>query len=122
MKTLDFPGATISMIDDDILLFEAKENTVVDKISARKFYDEIEKSVDGDYSLIINRKNRYQLLRFEVFSVINSQERLKAIAIVADGHAAQKMIEIEAPLCEKPFAAFTCIEEALVWLRTLHRE
>ena len=121
MQTLDFPGATISVIDDEILLFEAKANTVVDKIAARKFYDEIESHVDGDYSLIINRRQRYQLLRFEVFGVINSQSRLKAIAVVADGHAAQKMIELEAPLCEKPFAAFTSIDDALAWLRGLNQ-
>lgn len=119
MQTIEFPGASITVIDDDILLFEAKANTVVDKVAARHFYAEIEKHVDGDYSLIINRRHRYQLLRFEVFSVINSQSRLKAIAIVADGHAAQKMIELEAPLCEKPFAAFSSIEDALVWLRGL---
>ena len=120
MQTIDLPGATVSMIDNNILVFEAKANTVVDKIAARNFYEEIERHVDGDYSLIINRKNRYQLLRFEVFGVINSQTRLRAIAIVADRHAAQKMIELEAPLCEKPFAAFSNIDDALGWVRSLN--
>lgn len=119
METLDLPGATVSLIDDGIFLFEAKEDTVVDKVAARKFYDELEKHVDGDYSLIVYRKNRYQLLRFEVFGVINSQARLKAVAIVAERHAAQKMIELEAPLCEKPFAAFSNIDDALNWVRSL---
>ena len=118
METIDLPGATIAMIDDDILLFEAKANTVVDKVAARKFYDEIDRHLDGDYSLIINRRHKYQLLRFEVFNVINSQSRLKAIAIVAERYAAQKMTEIEAPLCEKPFAAFTNIEDAIAWVRS----
>ena len=60
------------MIDEDILLFEAKTNTVVDKIAAQKFYDEIENHIAKDYSLIIDRRHRYQLLRFEIFVVINS--------------------------------------------------
>ena len=122
METLDLPGATVSLIDDGIFLFEAKENTVVDKVAARNYYDEIEKHADGDYSLIVNRKNRYQLLRFEVFGVINSQSRLKAVAIVADRHATQKMIELDAPLCEKPFAAFTNIEDAVDWVRSLEQK
>ena len=119
MKTLDLGSAKLSLMDGNILLFEADEGVVVDKKSAQRFYNEIENQVTGDYSLVINRKKKYQLLRFEVFDVINNQSRLMGLAIVADKDSARKMAEIEAPLCQKPFAIFSNVKEAVAWLETI---
>jgi len=122
MKTIDLGNAKICLIDDHIVLFEANADVVIDKDVAQSFYDGIEKHVDGNYSLVINRKNKYQLLRFEVFHVINSRARLQGLAIVAPKESAQKMAKIEAPLCQKPFATFSSVDEAIAWLKTLHQE
>ena len=97
-------------------------DVVIDKDMAQSFYDGIEEHVDGNYSLIINRKNKYQLLRFEVFHVINSRVRLQGLAIVAPKESAQKMAQIEAPLCQKPFATFCSVDDAIAWLKTLQQE
>lgn len=122
MKTIDLGNAKICLIDDHIVLFEATAGVVIDKDAAQSFYDGIEAHVDGNYSLIINRKNKYQLLRFEVFQLINSRTRLQSIAIVAPKDSAQKMAQIEAPLCQKPFATFCSVDDAVAWLKTFHQE
>lgn len=121
MKTLQVGKAKLSITDGNILLFEVDEGFVVDKKAAKEFYSEIENHVTGDYSLIISRKNKYQLLRFEVFDVINTQSRLIGLAIVAVKASARKMAEIEAPLCQKPFAIFSNIKEAVAWLEIIHQ-
>ena len=120
MKTIDLGKAQISLIDEYIILFEANPDTVIDQQAAMNFYDEIEKHVSGNYSLIIHRKNKYQLLRMEVFNVINNRKRLIGIAIVTPKSIAQKMADIEAPLSKKPFSTFSNIDDATAWLNTLH--
>lgn len=120
MKTIDLGNAQITLIDDAIVLFEASPKTVIDKQTAIEFYDGIEQHVAGKYSLIIHRKNKYQLLRMEVFSVINSRDKLLGMAIVAPKDSARKMAVIEAPLSKKPFEVFSKIDDAVDWLKTLH--
>jgi hypothetical protein len=122
MKTIDLGNAKIYLVDDHIVLFEANADVVIDKDVAQSFYDGIEAHVAGSYSLIINRKNKYQLLRFEVFHLINSRVRLQSLAIVAPKDSAQKMAQIEAPLCQKPFATFSSVDDAVAWLKTFHQE
>lgn len=122
MKTINLGHAKICLIDDHIVLFEANPDVVIGREEAQAFYDKIEQHVDGNYSLIINRRNKYQLLRFEVFKVINSRVRLQGLAIVASKDSAQKMAKIEAPLCEKPFATFCSVDDAVDWLKTLHQK
>ncbi len=120
MEIIDLGKAQISLINKDIILFEASPDTVIDQQTAINFYDEIEKHIAGDYSLIIHRKNKYQLLRMEVFNVINNRKRLTGIAIVTPKNIAQKMADMEAPLSEKPFSTFSNIDDATAWLKTLH--
>jgi hypothetical protein len=119
MKTIDLGTAQIKLIDDSIVLFEASPSTVIDKQAAIDFYNKIEQHVTGNYGLIIHRKNKYQLLRMEVFSVINSREQLAGMAIVAPKDSAQRMATIEAPLSQKPFEVFSKIDDAVDWLKTL---
>lgn len=120
MKTIDLGKAQISLINEYIVLFEADPETVVDQQAATNFYEEIEKHISGDYSLIVHRKNKYQLLRVEVFNVINTRKRLVGIAIVAPQNTAKRMADMEAPLSKKPFSTFNDIDDATAWLKTLH--
>ncbi len=120
MESIDLGTAKITLIDECIVLFEANPNIVIDKRAATDFYDLINKRVRGKYSIIINRKNKYKMLRMEVFSVINIQDRLVGIAIVAPKDTAKKMAAIEATLSQKPFAIFCNIGDAIVWLKNLH--
>ena len=120
MKTINLENANISLIDEHIVLFEANPTVVIDKQAAQNFYNEIEKHVPANYSLIIHRKHKYQLLRMEVFSVINSREKLLGLAIVAPKDTAKKMAEMEAPLCQKPFSTFSNVDDAVGWIKTLH--
>jgi len=121
METLNIGNANISLVDNDIVIFEADPEIVIDKIKAQNFYKEIERNVQGEYSIIIHRKHRYQLLRMEVFDVINSQERLLAMSVVAPQESRKKMAIIEAPLCKKPFEVFADIESAVTWIHSLDK-
>ena len=94
MKAINLGNAKIYLIDDHIVLFEANPDVVIDKDMAESFYEAIEGHVNGNYSLVINRKNKYQLFRFEVFHLINSRVRLQSLAIVAPKDSAQKMAQI----------------------------
>jgi len=122
METIDLGKAKISLINERTVLFEAISDTVIDSQTAIYFYDQIEKHISGNYSLIIHRKHKYQLLRMEVFNVINTRERLVGIAIVTTKDVARKMASIEASLSEKPFSIFGNIEDATAWLNTLHED
>ncbi len=122
MKNIDLGKALITLIDECIVLFEAGPDLVIDKRAATDFYNAINQHVTGNYSLLIHRKHKYQLLRMEVFSVINSQERLVGMAIVAPHNTAKKMADMEAPLSQKPFATFNNLDDAIVWLKTLHTD
>ena len=120
METINTGKAQISVINEHIVLFEANPDIVIDQKTAINFYDEIEKHIPGNYGLIIHRKNKYQLLRMEVFHIINNRKRLVGLAIVAPKDIARKMADMEAPLCEKPFSTFSDIDDAAAWLNTLH--
>lgn len=120
MKTINLGDANISLIDEHIVLFEANPNVIIDKQAAQSFYELIEQHVTGNYSIIIHRKHKYMLLRMEVFSVINSRERLLGLAIVAPKDSAKKMADMEAPLCQKPFSIFSNVSDAVAWIKDLH--
>lgn len=119
MKTINLGNAKISLIDEHIVLFEANPTVVIDKQAAQSFYDGIEQHVTGNYNLIIHRKHKYQLLRMEVFNVINSREKLLSLAIVAPKDTAKKLAEMEAPLCQKPFSTFSNVDDAVAWIKDL---
>lgn len=120
METINTGKAQIKVVNEHIVLFEANPDIVIDQKTAINFYDEIEKHVPGNYGLIIHRKHKYQLLRMEVFHIINNRKRLVGLAIVAPKDIARKMADMEAPLCEKPFSTFSDIDDAAAWLTTLH--
>ena len=120
MKTINLGKATISLIDEHIVLFEANPTVIIDKQAAQSFYEGIEQHVTGNYSLIIHRKHKYQMLRMEVFNVINSRKRLLSLAIVAPKDTAKKMAEMESPLCQKPFSTFSNVDDAVSWIKDLH--
>lgn len=120
MEKFYIENANISLISQNIIVFEADPDIVIEKKTAQNFYREIEKRVSGKYSIIIHRKHKYQLLRLEVFQVINEQDRLVAVAIVAPQGVRKKMADMEAPLCNKPFSTFVDLDEAIAWIEGLH--
>lgn len=121
MKQVDTGDAQLSLIDDRVVIVETKAGVMLDRNKTRQFYEIVEQLVPGDYSLVINRKHDYRLMRFEVYSIANSHERLKGIALVVPKKTADRMAELEAPLCQKPFAKFGSLEEAVNWAQDLHR-
>lgn len=117
---IDTGNAILTLLDEHTILVETKEGVVLDKEATRAFYKAIECKMPGEYSLIINRKNKYKLMRFEVYNEANSHSRLRGIAIVTHKKIAGLMAELEGPLSQKPFGIFASVDEAIVWAKSLH--
>lgn len=119
MKEIDAEYAKLSLYDDRIVLVETKPGVIVEGEMVRKALDLVEQHVAVDYGVVINRKNEYKLLRFEIYGEVNNRDRLKGIAIVTHSKAADMLTDLEAPLCRKAFAKFGNVDEALIWAKNL---
>lgn len=119
---IDTGYATVTIIDDHVVVVETKDGIVVDKNLTKQLYETIGSKVPGEYSLVINRKHNYKLMRFEVYSEANAHDRLRGIAIVTHKTTAGIMAKIEAPLSQKPFETFDDVEQAIAWAKSLHTE
>lgn len=121
VREFETEDMNLYLLDDHVVLVETKPGVTLDKTKTKRFYDLIETQLPGDYSLIINRKNDYRLMRVEVYGVANTHSRLRGVAIVVHRKLAGAMAEIEAPLCQKQFAKFANVDDAVAWARSLHR-
>lgn len=121
MKEIDTGDANLYMLDEHVVLVETREGVVLDIGKIRKFYAVIEQHLAGDYSLVINRRHKYALMRYEVYSEANQRDRLRAIAIVVHKKPAEQMASLEKPLSKKPFAMFKNVDDAIAWVRTMHQ-
>jgi hypothetical protein len=119
---IDTGYAIVTILDEHVILVETKEGMVMDKNVTKNFYETIEREMPGQYSLVINRKHAYKLMRFEVYGEANSHTRLNGIAIVTHKTTAGIMAKIEEPLSKKPFETFTDVDQAIAWAKSLHVE
>jgi hypothetical protein len=119
---IDTGYAMVTIIDEQVVLVETKEGIVLDKKTIKEFYKTIEDKVTEEYSLVINRKHKYKLMRFEVYAEANSHPRLRGIAIVTHKKTSDIMAKIEAPLSQKPFETFNDVDQAIAWAKSLHVE
>jgi len=119
---IDTGYASLTVLDDHVILVETKEGMVLDKKTIGEFYEKIEREMPNDYSLVINRKNKYKLMRFEVYGEANTHSRLRGIAIVTHKKTTEVMARLEAPLCQKPFEVFNDVDRAIGWAKSLHSE
>lgn len=113
-------SSLITLLDDHVVLIETNEGLILDKTAVRRLYEKIEQLLSGDYSLVINRRNKYKLMRIEVYKEANAHDRLRGIAIVTHQKVAGMMAGMEAPLSQKPFSTFTDIDDAIAWAKSLH--
>ena len=120
-KQIDTGDAILSLLDEHVVLVETKPGVTLDKQKTDKFYEIVEKQMSGNYSLVINRKNDYRLMRFEVYNIANAHNRLRGIAIVTHKKVAGMMAELESPLSQKQFARFSNVDDAIAWARKLHQ-
>jgi len=120
MKTIELEKTTLVFIDEHVVIAESKEGVTVDISAVKQAYDLIEENLSGNYTLILDRKNKYRLMRFEVAKEDEKRERLKGIAVVAYNNTALQMAKLDQHATKKPFAIFDQLDDAIVWAREQH--
>ena len=117
---IDAEYALLTFCDKNVVVVETKPGIIVEGTMVKKAICMIEEKVDGDFSVVIDRKNDYKLMRFEIYNETNACIRLKGVAIVTHSKASEMLSDLEAPLCRKQFAKFHSVEEAIAWAKSLH--
>lgn len=119
MREIDADYARIFLHEERVVLVETKAGVVVEGGMVKKALDLIEQQITSNYCVIIDRKNEYKLMRFEIYNEVNDRSKLKGIAIVTHSKAADMLTDLEAPLCKKEFAKFDSLDQAISWGKTL---
>lgn len=122
IKKITSEESEISFVNEYMALIETKPGVVMDTPKTKKLYALLEEQFAGDYSLIINRVNKYRLMRVEVYNEANKHEKLRGVAIVTNKSTDLKMADMEAPLCQKPFSTFSNVDDAVAWVQGLHQK
>ena len=120
MKTIELEKTTLVFIDEHVVIAESKEGVTVDISAVKQAYDLIEENLSGNYTLILDRKNKYKLMRFEVATEDEKRERLKGIAVVAYNNTALQMAKLDQHATKKSFVIFDQLDDAIVWARDQH--
>lgn len=120
MKTIELEKTKLVFIDDQIVITETKRDVLIDHATVKQAYDIIEEELSGNYTLIIDRRNKYRLMRFEVAKEDEQRDRLKGIAVVTYNNTALQMAKMDKHASKKPFAIFDQLDEAIAWAKDQH--
>lgn len=120
MKTIELERTKLVFVDEHVVITETKEAVLIDSSTVKQAYDIIEEELSGSYTLIIDRRNKYRLMRFEVAKEDERRDRLKGIAVVAYNSTALQMAEMDKHASKKPFAIFDQLDDAIAWAKDLH--
>jgi len=82
MKYIDTDAVHMTILDDSVVLVEARHGVEISSVNARVANELIAREMPGNYGMIINRKEDYSIVPVDVYEVLNRMDRLKAIALV----------------------------------------
>lgn len=116
MKCLDTNFMHISIIDSRTVLVAAMNGVEIDAEKSKYANGLIEREMPGDYGMIIDRKANYSIVPIDVYNILNSFERLKAIAIVVHGKRNFLPISMEQRLYNGQLDMFRSIRQAHEWI------
>lgn len=119
MKYIETDYIHISILDDRTVLLEAIDGVEIDGQKSREANSLIEKAMPGDYGMIIDRKSDYSIVPVEVYKILNSLEKLKAIAIVVHNKSNFLPIGTEQRLFKGELEVFKYIKEAHKWITNI---
>lgn len=121
MKTIETDFIHISILDSNTVLVEAMEGVDINLEKSRYANQLIADEMPGNYGMIIDRKADYSIVPVDVYNVLNSLERLKAIAIVVHSKKSYFPLSAEQQLYKGQLEVFQTISQAHKWLEeTLH--
>jgi hypothetical protein len=120
VKTIELEKSKLIFVDDHVVITETKEGVTIDAPFVKQAYDIIEENLPGNYTLILDRKNKYRLMRFEVAKEDAQRDRLKGIATVVYNSTSMQMAKIDKPVSKKPFDIFDNLDDAIAWAKAHH--
>ncbi|MDH5258774.1 MAG: hypothetical protein OEX07_12235 [Gammaproteobacteria bacterium] len=117
MKYIDTDFVHISILDDEVVLVEAMYGVEINAEKSKYANELIENEMQGVYGMIIDRKADYSIAPVGVYKVLNSLDKLKAIAIVTHSKRNFLPVETEKNLFNGALAVFDSIHEAHKWIK-----
>ena len=116
MKNIETDFIHISILDTKTVLVEAMEGVDINLEKSKYANQLISDEMPGDYGMIIDRKADYSIVPVDVYNVLNSFERLKAIAIVVHNKKSYFPVSAEQQLYKGKLEVFQTINQAHQWL------
>jgi len=122
MKYLDTDFIHISILDNKTVLVEAMEGVEINLEKSKYANELIESEMPGNYGMIINRKADYSIVPVDVYNILNSLKKLKAIAIVVYNRRNFLPVETEKKLFKGRLEVFNSVQEAHQWVSQVLNE
>jgi hypothetical protein len=116
MKNIETDFIHISILDSNTVLIEAMEGVDINQEKSKYTNQLIADEMPGNYGMIIDRKADYSIVPVDVYNVLNSFERLKAIAIVVHSKKSYFPVSAEQQLYRGKLEVFQTISQAHKWL------
>lgn len=116
MKYIDTDFIHISILDAKTVLVEAMYGVEIDLEKSRYANQLIANEMPANYGMIIDRKADYSIVPVDVYNVLNSFERLKAIALVVHNKTSYFPVSVEQKLYQGQLEAFQTINQAHRWI------
>lgn len=117
MKKIDTDFIHINILDDITVLVEAMEGVDITFEKSNYANQLIEDAMLGNYGMIIDRKADYSIVPVDVYSVLNSLQRLKAIAIVVYNKKSYFPLSAEKKLYQGKLEVFQTVNDAHQWIK-----
>jgi len=119
MKNIETDFIHISILDSRTVLVEAMEGVDINLEKSKYANQLIANEMPGNYGMIIDRKADYSIVPVDVYNVLNSFERLKAIAIVVHNKKSYFPVSAEQQLYKGKLKVFQTINQAHKWLKEI---
>jgi len=119
MKNIETDFIHISILDTKTVLVEAMEGVDINLEKSKYANQLIANEMSGNYGMIIDRKADYSIVPVDVYNVLNSFKRLKAIAIVVHNKKSYFPVSAEQQLYKGKLEVFQTISQAHKWLEEI---
>ena len=122
MKYIATDFIHINILDAETVLVEAFDGVDINAEKSIYANQLIEKEMTNYYGMIIDRKADYSIVPVDVYNVLNSFKRLKAIAIVLHNKRSYFPISAEQKLYKGKLEVFQTVDQAHKWIKEVLNE
>lgn len=116
MKTIETPTSIIQILSDNIVLSRPKHGVEVDYEATRLGVGRISEAMPGEYGIIIERAEDYSIVPTQVYEVLNTNSKIKAIAIVVHNKTSEQTAQLNKMFFDKELEIFFSVGQAYAWI------